>query len=326
MSAHLDTNVHAAAAVLKALADEHPVHRRRELLQLGVTDAVQEAMVRRGVLVRLRHGVYSLRTLAETADPHERHRIDLAAAAAAADGRVWAFGVSAALVLGMSLPFAAPEQLNLVRSSGRDERALRRESRHRLVIPKIRITTGPVDADTTRTVRGVPVVSPGLAGVGAAADLASARWRTALLDAALWRGATVDDITRLVDTWRHLGHRAQLLEALGRARPGAQTVLETFSRLALVERGLPDPILQHPFYDEAGLIGYTDMWWPELRVIGEADGAMKYSTRADLVKEKVREDRLRETGQAVVRWTFEQIEDNPDAVVARVWKAARRAA
>ena len=42
---------------------------------------------------------------------------------------------------------------------------------------------------------------------------------------------------------------------------------------------------------------------------------MKYTSRAVLVKEKVREDRLRDTGEAVVRWTFEQIEDDPDAVV-----------
>jgi hypothetical protein len=192
------------------------------------------------------------------------------------------------------------------------------------VIPEGRVTTGPVDPDATMTVRGVPVVGPALAAVGTAADLTSARWRTALFDAALWRGATVEDVRRLFDCWRHLGHRTDLLDALARARPGAQTVLETFSRLALTERGLPEPVLQQPFFDEDGLIGYADMWWPDLHVIGEADGAVKYTSREVLIKEKVREDRLRETGEGVVRWTFEQIEDDPDAVVARIWKAARR--
>jgi hypothetical protein len=326
MSITVDHSVRAAVSLLADLADDHPVHRRQDLLTLGINDAVQSAMLHRGALVRLRHGVYSLRDLAETTDPVERHRIGLAAAVAGGRDPVWAFGLSAALTLGMPLPFTAPTQLALVRESGGDERALRRVSRHRLVIPDTRITTGPVEAGSTMTVRGVQVVGPALAGVSAASELTSARWQTALLDAALWRAATVDDLGRLVDTWRHLGHRAELLEALARARPGAQTVLETFSRLALMERGLPEPILQQPFYDEAGLIGYTDMWWPGLHVIGEADGAVKYTSRADLVKEKVREDRLRAKGEAVVRWTFEQIEDDPDAVAARIWKAARRAA
>ena len=43
--------------------------------------------------------------------------------------------------------------------------------------------------------------------------------------------------------------------------------------------------------DGEGLIGYVDMWWPELNVIGEADGAVKYESKADLLKEKRREDR-----------------------------------
>lgn len=326
MSSEVDRKVRAAAALLTMLADDQPVHRRSDLLALGITDADQTALVRRGLLVRLRHGVYALRDLADTTAPLDRHRIDLAAAVAGAREPVWGFGPSAALMLGMPLPFAAPGQLALVRKSGGDERALRRVSRHRLIIPDCHITTGPVEIESTRTVRGVPVVGPALASVGTAAELSSARWRTALLDAALWQGATLDDIQRVIDSWRHLGHRSDLLEALDRARPGAQTVLETFSRLAFVERGLPEPVLQQPFYDDAGLIGYADMWWPGLRVIGEADGAIKYSSRADLVKEKIREDRLRETGEAVVRWTFEQIEEQPDAVVARIWKAARRAA
>jgi MoxR-like ATPase len=185
MSINVDRAVSDAVALLSQMSDDHPVHRRSELLTLGVTDATQSAMVRRGALVRLRHGVYVLPDTTALADPVARHRLDLAAAAAAAREPVWAFGCSAALMLGMPLPFRAPEQLVLARASGGDERALRRDSRHRLVIPDCRIVTGPVVVESTLLVRGVPVVDPALAGVGAAADLTSARWRTALLDAAL---------------------------------------------------------------------------------------------------------------------------------------------
>ena len=33
------------------------------------------------------------------------------------------------------------------------------------------------------------------------------------------------------------------------------------------------------------------MYWPDFRVIGEADGQVKYSGRVDLVREKIRENR-----------------------------------
>ena len=313
-------------AVLLDRAEASPVQRRRDLLAQGISDALHVAMVRRGDLVRLRHGIYAPRAVVEAASPTERHRIDVSAAILAAREPVWAFGPSAALLDQMPLPFAVPDRIFLARASGADERSLRQPSRHRLVLPEAHVTTGPIDATTTVTVRGVPSVSAALAAISTAAELTSARWQTALLDAALWRGATAEQIGGLIDDWRHLGHRAELLEALNRARPGAQTVLETFSRLRFLEGGLPEPILQHPFYDDEGLIGYVDMWWPTLNVIGEADGLIKYQTRSDLVAEKRREDRLRAKGPAVVRWTFEDIEENPDRVIAAIRRASRTAA
>lgn len=326
MATDLDIAVSRTYDELTELREEHPVLRRSDLLARGVPDALQSAMLRRGHLVRLRHGIYCLRPLAETDDPAERHRVDVAAAVAAAREPSWAFAESAALLHGFPLPFAVPSRLHVVRQSGLDERALRQPSRHRLVLPDADVTTGPVDADASVTIRGVPTVGPELAALSTAARMTSGRWRTALFDAALWAGGSVEGLERLVDVWRHLGHRGELLAALSHARVGAQTVLETFSRLALVNEGLPEPILQQEFRDANGLIGYVDMWWPDLGVIGEADGAVKYSTRDDLLREKVREDRLRALGWAVVRWTFENIRERPDQVAAAIRRAQRRAA
>lgn len=313
-------------AVLLDRAEVSPVHRRRDLLAQGISDTLQVAMVRRGELVRVRHGIYAPRSVVESAGQVERHRIDVLAAILAAREPVWSFGPSAALLSEMPLPFAVPERVSLGRASGADERALRQPSRHRLVLPDVHVTTGPIDPTSAVTVQGVPSVSAPLAALSTAALLTSSRWRTALFDAALWRGATAQQIAELIDDWRHLGHRVELLAALELARPGAQTVLETFSRLRFLEGGLPEPILQHPFYDEEGLIGYVDMWWPTLNVIGEADGLVKYRTRDDVIKEKRREDRLRAKGPRLVRWTFEDVEDHPDRVIAAILRASTAAA
>lgn len=302
---------------------EQRVFRRRDLLALGVPDATLSAMLRRGLLTRVRHGVYVHTTVLESADALERHRIDAAAAIAAAEEPTWALGTTAASLHGMPLPFDVPPAVTLARRRAADERGLRRPSRHRLTLPDVRVVTGPVDESTTVRLAGVPTVGPALAAVSAATELTSSRWRTAVLDSALWRKASVETLGNTIEQWRHLGHRCELMAALGDARPGAQTVLETFSRLALLEEGLPEPELQAPFHDAGGLVGYVDLWWPGLRVVGEADGAIKYATRDDLLREKAREDRLRMLGLAVVRWTWEEITEHPEAVAARILTAAR---
>lgn len=77
----------------------------------------------------------------------------------------------------------------------------------------------------------------------------------------------------------------------------------------LVAAGLGPTDLQVEVRDRAGLVGYADMGWLPLRVLGEFDGRAKYGmtdgTPAQaLWDEKRREDRLRAAGLAVVRWTW----------------------
>ena len=80
-----------------------------------------------------------------------------------------------------------------------------------------------------------------------------------------------------------------------------------------------------PVYDADGLIGYVDMAWPDLMVIGEADGLLKYQDRADLIAEKLREDRLRALGWIVVRWTWDEVLRTPHVVVDRIRRAMQAA-
>jgi hypothetical protein len=165
-----------------------------------------------------------------------------------------------------------------------------------------------------------------LAAVSAATEVSS-RWQVVLFDAVLWKdGCLPAGLLDLAEAWRHLGGLDALRRAVDRARSGAQTPLETISRLSLLEEGLPEPELQVAFHDAEGLIGYVDMWWPDPRGIGEADGALKYRSPDDLMTEKVREDRLRALGVIVVRRTWDEIRTNPTAVAERIRRAARRAA
>lgn len=89
---------------------------------------------------------------------------------------------------------------------------------------------------------------------------------------------------------------------------------ESISRTGMHLLGLPMPILQHPFYDSFGLIGYVDFWWPQFNLIGEFDGFGKYlreelrpgQTIAEaVIAEKKREDRLRARDPRVTRWGWD---------------------
>jgi hypothetical protein len=84
----------------------------------------------------------------------------------------------------------------------------------------------------------------------------------------------------------------------------AESPLESMSRLELVDWGVPVPELQSSIGDANGNpIGRVDFYWDEFGVVGEADGMHKYDGRLTrLHAEKLRQERLEETGLIIVRW------------------------
>lgn len=101
----------------------------------------------------------------------------------------------------------------------------------------------------------------------------------------------------------------------------AESVLESRSRIELVDRGVPMPELQVDLYDSWGRwIGRVDFYWREQKTVGEADGESKYqgeSGVAVLRKEKGRSDALVEAGNRVIHGGWSDV-DQADGLVARV--------
>jgi hypothetical protein len=101
---------------------------------------------------------------------------------------------------------------------------------------------------------------------------------------------------------------------------------ESVSRVQFHLMGYPPPELQVPFFDEQGFIGYADFYWPELDLIGEFDGDVKYlgSTyrrgrlpEEVVLAEKRREDRMRRVVRSFVRWDW-AVANNQAKLAARV--------
>jgi hypothetical protein len=112
--------------------------------------------------------------------------------------------------------------------------------------------------------------------------------------------------------------------AISLARLGAHSPHETRTRLALLEAGLPEPLLQQAVFLGSRLVAVLDMYWPDHGVFAECDGMVKYTdpwrgrSPADALREeKRRQDDLLDLDLRGVRIT-------PDDVRLRLPEKIRR--
>lgn len=187
--------------------------------------------------------------------------------------------------------------------------------------------------DHVTEVDGVPVTT----WARTAVDLG--RWVTfrsavVAMDSALRHGCARDEMDAvLLDCRRWPGIR-KARAAADFADPRSASPLESVSRVAFHEMGLPAPELQVTLVrDELGNPRYiVDFYWEEFSVIGEADGLLKYDDedeRLSLRQEKLRQEELESRGYIVVRWTWDDIWRRPEWVAMRLRRAfagERRAA
>ncbi len=103
----------------------------------------------------------------------------------------------------------------------------------------------------------------------------------------------------------------------------SESPLESISRLAMAS-ALPAPRLQARLHALDGrFLARVDFYWPELGVVGEADGRGKY-TDDELWNEKARQERLTDRGLVVERWGW-SVARRPAVLQARLQQAFRRA-
>ncbi len=184
-------------------------------------------------------------------------------------------------------------------------------------------TTVPPGDVTVRI--GVPVTSLPRTVVDVARRYG---WLAGVLvaDAVLARGipaAALQEVADRCRSWPGAGRaRRALLFADGRS----ESPLESLGRVRFSEQRLPACEPQAWLGDEHGPIGRVDHYWEAHRTIAEADGARKYADSVALFAEKEREDRLREAGFEVVRYTWDEAWRRPEMLAARVRRAFGRAA
>ncbi len=276
------------------------VRLRAQLRSSGFEDSEVRRLVRDGELSAVRRGAY-VRGAVPGA-PELRH---LAAVAAA--GRQLGAGsvvshVSAALVHGFAVwrvPLTRVHTTRDRRTGGR-------------VDPSVHVRAAPLDADELERVGGL-LVTGRARTVADVLRTVPFEQGVVVADSALAAGLPLDDLRLAVARQKGWPGVPAARRALAFADGRSGSVGESRSRVAIHRAGLPPPELQHEVRDRWGRhVGTVDFWWAAAALVGEFDGLVEYGrllrpgrTPADaVVAEKVREDRLRDEGAAVTRWTW----------------------
>jgi hypothetical protein len=296
--------------------------------QHGVTRGALQAALAAGTLTRLRQGVLivsvALTGLAET----ELHQLRARAAQLVMHDSVLSH--ETALLL-HNLPTPLPNQ--------------RIPQRPILTVPRrggqsddVRRVTSSLAATDVVEVRGWPTTTVARTAIDVARGLPLPQALVVLdaasraIVAALRPGARLDRI--LADTYERARGCKPLAEALERsdnprhhtalayavklADPRSESGMESWSRAVIQLAGLPVPELQPWVRGDNGCWYRSDFGWKGSRVLGEADGMVKYDDIRAVRVEKQRQDALTRAGWTIVRWTWQELTRNPDLVAARL--------
>lgn len=99
----------------------------------------------------------------------------------------------------------------------------------------------------------------------------------------------------------------------------AESVLESCARVVFDHAGLPPPVLQATIAGKNGeFAGRVDFYWPEYQTIAEADGMAKYDNPGRARYEVKRDILLREAGNKVVHFTWDELFNRRERVIGRV--------
>lgn len=298
------------------------VFSRRDALACGYNDVQIHARVRAGAWIRLQRGAFaSAEDFARTSIPPDdaaarRHLLRTRAALIVRSGGVVASHQSAAVAHELPSWGLDLTRVHLTRTDNRASRCLKGVSIHRG-------WTTPVAVTTVTGIAAAPVART----VVETATLATFEVGVVVADAALHSAAI--GASELTDALEMLGPAPgarMAAQVVDFADPRSESVGESRLRVLLDRMGLPVAVPQYVVHDRSGdFVGRVDFGFPAYSTVIEFDGKLKYREDAAsvVVREKEREDRLREAGYEVVRITWSDLDD-PHTTAIRIVRALRR--
>jgi len=274
---------------------------RAQLLARGVATTTIKRRLRAGLLRSLHRGVYLVGHSKPT-----RGTWELAAVLACGDGTVVSH-LSAARLLQL-LPYPASPRPVDVTVTGRDVRR-----------PGIRIHwVRGLEPRDTRMLHGIPATTPARTLLDLATILSPYLLERTIAEAQVRRLVRRRDLLAQLD--RNQGRRGTrtLRRLLDLDGGPAFTRSNAERRLLRLLRAAELPIP----HVNSRVEGYeVDFLWAEHKLVVEFDGFRFHSPRAKFERDRQRDARLAAAGHTVIRVTWRQLVDSPEAVVARIAQA-----
>lgn len=138
------------------------------------------------------------------------------------------------------------------------------------------------------------------------------------------RAAARRAVSAVIDTCARRPGIDAARRALALVDPASESVLESISRWHMHRHRIPMPACGMPITGDDGRTYWADFVWWSLKIIGEADGALKYATREDLIREKARQEALERAGWLVIRWNWAEAVTDPSIMIRRIERAIAR--
>lgn len=228
--------------------------------------------------------------------------------------RDWAaqLAVSRSVVAG----FAAAREYGIPVPSGSPCIIVPPETHPRLA--GVRILRTPVDRRDLRVCDGVPITNVERT-IFDCLRLLPEREARDLLDRALQQGwITIDGLTDRIH--RHTGYRGnpKLIRLLRGVTDGARSEAERSLLALLRESGIDGWSANRPIRDGEGLIGIGDIVFDAIRLVVEVDGAAHHTGPYEFQRDRHRQNRLVAAGWTVLRFTWRDIVERPEYVVATI--------
>lgn len=301
--------------------------RRSDLLRLGITPRMIRTALAMGTLIPARRGVV-ISAEFWPSDPAAQHLARARAELAANPDAVLSHQ-SAAVAWGLPTPGFSPwtdlpVSVTLPQSGHSSHAAPARH--HVVALPPghiahdrrgFRLTTPArtaIDLATGLEIPGALAILDGAARVICASMVPSIR-RQDYGNPRLVRAAV-----ELLDEAARSAGVVRLTQALELVCPGRESAPESVGAGHIFDAGLPMPKFQAEIKTPMGSY-FADCLWEEQRLIGECDGAMKYDDPQAYVKEKRREQVLRDGSYGFVRWEATEAILRPDRMLARIERA-----
>ena len=174
------------------------------------------------------------------------------------------------------------------------------------------------DGAPLTVVDGRPATAAAWTAVEVARSLRRPR-ALATLDAAL-RSSTCDRRQLVTTAAEHAGRRGivAVRDLIGRADPLAESPMESEARLAMLDGGLPPPVLQHEVTDRSGRSWRLDFAWPEQRLAVEYDGFTWHSDPDHLRHDRQKRAALHELGWILLAVVADDVRRRPWEMVRRI--------